>query len=324
MSYPSKRFLALLLPFWGCVCLVIIGTSGCAPDDKDKEPEPKPPLEWLTQGTWLETGPLSQQVQLEDNLRASSITLEPGEGKGKFILVVDPNRRRFNLFGDAMPVTELAKRRIPVTLKPLKIADPLNLGRVLYEVEEEKIRGRLILVVPAKPDGQLQLVVRDKAGNADVVCPLQKQRERLLEPCHPGCFPAGTLVETPAGPRRIETIRPGDEVLNVTAAGKTESAKVASVFAGQSLLMEIETEHGKLVTTAKQPLRLCDGGVTASMDLKAGDEIVLWQDGQAKAVKVRGVRALEQPAKVFNLVLEVRGTFIANGYLVRSKPPVDQ
>src|SRR5688572_2792668 len=28
--------------------------------------------------------------------------------------------------------------------------------------------------------------------------------ELPLEPCHPGCFPRGTLVETPEGPRPIE------------------------------------------------------------------------------------------------------------------------
>ncbi|MCI0360073.1 MAG: Hint domain-containing protein [Planctomycetaceae bacterium] len=37
--------------------------------------------------------------------------------------------------------------------------------------------------------------------------PEAEWRESHPEPCHPGCFSRGTLVETPAGPRPIEGIR---------------------------------------------------------------------------------------------------------------------
>lgn len=48
------------------------------------------------------------------------------------------------------------------------------------------------------------------------------------------------------------------------------------------------------------------------------------KDGKAVAVKVRGVKPLKEPAKVYNLILEERGTFIANSFLVRSKPPAEK
>src|SRR5689334_14094047 len=33
-----------------------------------------------------------------------------------------------------------------------------------------------------------------------------RRNERPLEPCHPGCFPRGTLVDTPRGPQPIDSI----------------------------------------------------------------------------------------------------------------------
>jgi len=112
-------------------------------------------------------------------------------------------------------------------------------------------------------------------------------------------------------------------VLNVSAAGTTAPVKVASVFVGNSTLVEVDTEAGRLVTTGKQPLSLAGGETKGAADLTAGDAISRWQDGKAVSTKVRGVKPLAEPGRVFNLVLEVRGTFIANGYLVRSKPPVE-
>ena len=38
-------------------------------------------------------------------------------------------------------------------------------------------------------------------------------------PCHPGCFPAGTLIATPDGLRRVEAIGPGDVVILVGPDG---------------------------------------------------------------------------------------------------------
>jgi hypothetical protein len=134
---------------------------------------------------------------------------------------------------------------------------------------------------------------------------------------------AGTAVATPAGPRPIETIRPGDLVLNVPVTGAPAPVRVASVFAATAPLVEVETDAGRLVTTAKQPLSLADGGTKPAADLTAGDAILRRQDGQSVPAKVRRVKPLPEPARVFNLVLEPRGTFLANGYLARSKPPVE-
>jgi hypothetical protein len=92
---------------------------------------------------------------------------------------------------------------------------------------------------------------------------------------------------------------------------------------GIAALVELETDACRLVTTAKQPLTLADGGTKTAADLAAGDAILRRHDGQSVPAKVRRLKPLPEPARVFNLVLEPRGTFLANGYLARSKPAAE-
>jgi hypothetical protein len=142
-------------------------------------------------------------------------------------------------------------------------------------------------------------------------------------PCHPGCFPAGTLVLTPNGAVRIEKVKVGDLVLDVGRAGKPVPVKVASIFVGKALLVEVETEKGTFLTTTKQPLMLSTGELKSAGTLTAEDSIARWQDGRVQHARVRGVKTKDAQT-VYNLVLEVRGTFVANGYLAQSKPPAEK
>jgi hypothetical protein len=308
------------LPFAivGLACVVAVPIIARAEDEKKPEPHPLP---WMVKDHSLISSYLSPPITFEGGIRAYAFTLSKAEGSDKVTLTLDPNRRSFDVFGDFTGATEIAPRRIAVTLKPIKMDDPKKRERRVYAIDAENLTGRLVLVVPVSDDGPFYLVVRDRELKGESVIPLQRSPPpRPLPPCHPGCFPAGTIVETPGGAKAIETIRVGDVVLNVTADGKTVPLKVASVFAGESRLVEVETDKGKLITTAKQPLTLVVGRVKSSGELEVGDEIMRWQDQPAK---VRGIHTLEKPDHVFNLVLEERGTFIANGYLVRSKPPVE-
>src|SRR5687767_7035637 len=82
------------------------------------------------------------------------------------------------------------------------------------------------------------------------------QREVRTKPCHPGCFPAGTLVETPDGPRAIETIGRGDVVTLVGPDGAQARGKVQAIFQTCNSLVEIRTGSGSLITTGSRPGRL--------------------------------------------------------------------
>ncbi|HZY90217.1 MAG TPA: Hint domain-containing protein [Gemmataceae bacterium] len=141
-------------------------------------------------------------------------------------------------------------------------------------------------------------------------------------PCHPGCFPAGTPIRTPGGSQPIERLRAGDLVTTVGPDGAAAPRKVASVFVTKNRLVEVRTEAGNLVTTETQPLALAGGGLRAAGELKAGDRVFRWGGGRGRvAVAVRSVSLTGREEPVFNLILGGGVVFVADGFLVRSKPP---
>jgi hypothetical protein len=311
-SLRSFLALSLLAPF--ALLAPAAATSAAA-----KKNEGRPPLEWLEVRESLSTGYLSKALTL-GSLKVRAINLS--RSKDKFLLVLDPNVHTYDTFGDPIRTTKKAVRSETVTLKLVKVDDPRKEGRRVYAIEGDKLPPRLFLVEAAKREGTHRLVVKDKTGRVGPVLPLQLLARPRIDPCHPGCFPAGTEVQAPGGPRSIETIRAGDDVVVIGPSGKVGTARVASVFVGQALLVEVETDKSRLMTTGKQPLCLMGGETKSAIDLVAGDELVRWQGGKAQPAKVRRV-IVKQQARIFNLVLDERGNFIANGYLVRSKPPAE-
>src|SRR5262249_32269735 len=108
--------------------------------------------------------------------------------------------------------------------------------------------------------------------------------------CHPGCFPAGTLVQTMEKPRPIEEIKAGDIVRGVDKEGKTYATKVASAFETDNYLFEIDTDTGTLTTTGKQPLcTVCGCTKTAGSNLQPGDELWRWENGVRRPTKVLAI-----------------------------------
>jgi hypothetical protein len=149
----------------------------------------------------------------------------------------------------------------------------------------------------------------------------QLQEAFPTEPCHPGCFPAGTLVNTPDGLCPIERIGPGEVVLSISPTGGSVSAEVQSVFTTENRLWKVETGAGVLFTTETQPLCLADHRTVAAGKLQSGDEILRCQNGSILPVKVRHVGRTARMETVFNLVLGDEDLFVAGGFLARSKPP---
>lgn len=143
------------------------------------------------------------------------------------------------------------------------------------------------------------------------------------EPCHPGCFPAGTPVATPEGPRPIESIRGGDLVTLVRPDGTATSGAVRSTFQTCNRLVEVRTETGNLLTTETQPLCLADGEYRRAGELAEGARIWRWEGGERRAAKVLAVVPAGREAAVFNLVVGDSAVFVAGGFLARGKPPPD-
>ena len=147
-------------------------------------------------------------------------------------------------------------------------------------------------------------------------------QEMPPEPCHPGCFPHGTLVETPTGPRAIETIQPGERVLVVSPDATVQSRHVESVFRTSNWLWRISTDHGEYHTTETQPLCLTLEKTIAAGKLQPGDTILARQDDRLVRLTVTRVVPTGFARPVVNLVLGDPRYFIAGGLLARSKPPL--
>jgi hypothetical protein len=156
------------------------------------------------------------------------------------------------------------------------------------------------------------------------VFPEAELSERLFEPCHPGCFPHGTLVETPTGPRRIETLRVGDLVTSLDARGEPIAVPIEAVFRTENRLWEVATAAGVIVTTETQPLCISLGEVKTAGKLQPGDSIVRWAGGTPQSETVESVRQTERIEPVINLVLNGGHYFIASGIVARSKPPAER
>jgi hypothetical protein len=146
-------------------------------------------------------------------------------------------------------------------------------------------------------------------------------RESYPEPCHPGCFPRGTLVETPLGPRAIETIEADDELVAFLSGGEQIVGRVQSVFVTDNRLWKIATTGGTLLTTETQPLCLGSRQTRPAGELQPGDMILRWQNGGLCEEEVISVSSTNRIEKVFNLVLGDSELFVAGGYLASSKPP---
>jgi hypothetical protein len=238
-------------------------------------------------------------------------------GAGK--LVLDPSVPKLDEFGTWVAGgKKLPALTLECTLKLVK----KEKNRQLFEVRGPKITGRLFLVADLdSPQGDGRLLVHDKAGEVRYAIKLDETSHRTI-PCHPGCFPVDAAVRVPDGTKPIEDIRRGDLVTTIDADGKASSAEVTAVFVTRNRVIEVRVEGGKLVTTETQPVALEKGDFRPAGELKAGDRVWRWVDGERRAAAVLGVAAGDRDVEVVNLVLGDQPVgFIAGDFVVRSKPP---
>lgn len=83
--------------------------------------------------------------------------------------------------------------------------------------------------------------------------------------------------------------------------------------------MPLQSSQRRL-TTETQPIALESGKFAPAGKLKPGDRIWRWQNGKRFAATVLEVSAAEGKVEVFNLLFEEQKSFIAGGFVVRSKP----
>jgi hypothetical protein len=210
-------------------------------------------------------------------------------------------------------------QRIPLGAS---LEKPASVSLVRRLLGDEAIQHIWYVPHYQEPEETKELLARLKR-----VFPEAELSERLFEPCHPGCFPHGTFVETPAGRRRIETLRVGDLVTSLAAGGEPIAVHIEAVFRTDNRLWEVATAAGVIVTTETQPLCISlgtsGGQVQTAGKLQPGDTILRWESGTPKSETVESVRQTERIEPVINLVLEGGEYFIASGCVARSKPPAE-
>ncbi len=267
-----------------------------------------------------------------------------GEGKGKLELIVTPPN--FDEYGDIVTGTEVDNKARPQrNERPAVVLDctieyvksgsigRVNMGAVnrsVYSIKGPKITSALFVATPGPGLTSGRLLVLDSDKRVEYVVELADLTPRpgtggggLAIPCHPGCFPPGTQVRIPGGTKPIELIRTGDLVTSIDADGKTSSVKVTDIFVTRNRLLEVRTQDAKLITTQTQPIALEAGGYRPAGELRVGDRIWRLVNGERRAAKVIAVSGADREDQVFNLVLGGIKGFVAEDFLVRSKPPAE-
>lgn len=122
--------------------------------------------------------------------------------------------------------------------------------------------------------------------------------KKLLRTCVFACFPAGTLIDTEFGKRKIEDIKVGERVWAYDEeTGETGLQEVID-------LMQRETDHSieihlaneVITTTALHPF-FVDGAWVDASELKPGDRLVTRELVEAEIIKTE---FKYEPIKVFN------------------------
>jgi hypothetical protein len=269
---------------------------------------------------------LAESNKVVYGLALTATVDKKGEGSG--ILQLDLNAPTYDEFGFATVAHALPPVKLKCTLKFVKkkrieFHEPRLREEdwLLFKVEGPKLTSRLSLALLADRSVG-HLLVHGKGGKVThAIFVSTPGPPGPPEKCHPGCFPAATLINIPDGTKPIERVRAGDLITTVGPDGAGGQARVASVFVTTNRLLQVRTDGGDLLTTLTQPLCLVSGELRAAGELKAGDRIWRWEGGKRRAVTVRSVQLTVREAQVFNLILADPALFIANGFLARSKPP---
>ena len=130
------------------------------------------------------------------------------------------------------------------------------------------------------------------------------------------CLVEGTAVDTPSGPRRVETLRVGDDVLTLGPDGRLIKTSVVAIRSGTALhWISLSLGDGRtLDVTPTHPLAAGSEWRSAG-SLRAGDT-VRTVHGPTAITAIEGHLAL---TTVYDVSVEPGETFMAAGVLVHNK-----
>lgn len=130
------------------------------------------------------------------------------------------------------------------------------------------------------------------------------------------CFVAGTKIATPSGPRSIETLRPGDRVLNAVGEGVVRDC---SSKRAESLVTVYFALGEKVTCTPDHPF-LTGAGWKRAVELAEGDEVIT-HDESVRILR-DGHRAQSEKSTFLQSVLlgEVEGSIRESGAMDAGTP----
>jgi len=212
--------------------------------------------------------------------------------------------RRSGAFGHVSPGLDAAMREAAMKFKLMPVKDEYD-----AQVRQDT----------------LSLMDQYRAGSIDrmgVATRLQGHMEGLHRHCRRGrgCFTADTTIATPSGPRAIETLRPGDEVLSVGPGGKGLVVdRVAEVHRAEAAeVLELRLSNGTTVQSTPGHRFVAADGRLIPVDALTL-ETRLWAQGSGALTPV-DVRSLDASVSrpVYNLSLQRGNRYLANGQLVEA------
>ena len=134
-----------------------------------------------------------------------------------------------------------------------------------------------------------------------------------------GCFPAGTIIRTPAGQIPIENISANDTVQAVDQQGHIINASVEKLFATRSHVLSVKTNRGELRTTPEHPVGLTEGTFLEAGRLRPGDSITFRENGRLIPATVLQTTKSKERELVYNLSVNQPHTFLADDFVVHNK-----
>ena len=215
-------------------------------------------------------------------------------------------------------------------------------GPTAADVRDVMVRGPAGLLAIAPPDDYPDYQPSNRRvvwrNGAYALLFSAEEPDRLRGPNHAAawcdelaCLIAGTLIETPLGPKPIETIRQGDFV-------ETRSGPRRVAWAGltrqSAPLWKLTTTAGDiLIGTANHPVFIDKKGFVQLQSLVVGDGLVKWRLSKASSgavgdggsitaitdtCYVANVQKLDMLLPVYNLEVIGEHEYFANGIVVHN------
>jgi len=135
------------------------------------------------------------------------------------------------------------------------------------------------------------------------------------------CFPGDAKVLTPCGQRRLDSIKKGDLVLSIDAAGDIVTATVKRIISHHAHpILQVVSQNPELsfCATKRHPVQTHRGWVRIK-DLCAGDMLShVAKDGEFIKHKVHCVVQTKRVEPVYNIVVDGNHTYIVHGCIAHS------